>query len=164
MEKVLPAPRKSLPEHAPRVYSLKVAPEKIRLIIGPQGKTINKIIEKTGVTIDFEEDGTVFVTANNKKSAEEALFWIKNITREIKVGETFEGEVKRVLDTGVIVEILPGREAMLPGSEVKKILKKRRVNLYHLFKPLQKIKVKVKSINGEGRIFLTLFKKYGRRI
>ena len=111
------------------------------------------------MTIDFEDDGTVFITANNKKSAEEALFWIKDLTREIKVGEIFEGKIKRILDTGVIIEILPGREAMLPGSEVKKVLKKRRVNLYHLFKPLQKIKVKVKSINGEGRIFLTLIKK-----
>ncbi len=159
MEKILPTPRKSLSEYAPRVYSSKVPPEKIRLVIGPQGKTINKIIEKTGATIDFEENGTVFVTASNERSAKEALLWIKDLTREIKVGETFEGEIKRILDTGVIVEILPRREAMLPGSEVKKNLKKKRVNLYHLFKPLQKIKVKVKSINGEGRIFLTLIKK-----
>jgi len=110
MTEVLPEPKKQLSPYAPRIYLIKINPEKIGEVIGPGGKVINEIIDACNVSIDIEENGEICVTAEKEESAQKALEWIKNIAREVTVGEVFRGKVKRILDFGAFVEILPGQE------------------------------------------------------
>jgi polyribonucleotide nucleotidyltransferase len=119
IEKSIPGPRAELSQYAPRIIKIRINPEKIREVIGSGGKTINEIIEKTGVTaIDIEQDGLVFITSVNADGAQQAQKWIEDITRELKVGETFTGKVERLMDFGAIVSILPGRDGMVHVSEL----------------------------------------------
>jgi polyribonucleotide nucleotidyltransferase len=119
IEKSIPGPRAELSQYAPRIIKIRINPEKIREVIGSGGKTINEIIEKTGVTaIDIEQDGLVFITSVNADGAQKAQKWIEDITRELKVGETFTGKVERLMDFGAIVSILPGRDGMVHVSEL----------------------------------------------
>lgn len=108
MEKVIAAPRPELSPYAPRIIIIHINPEKIRDVIGPGGKMINEIIDETGVLIDIEDDGTVFITADKLESGKKAVEWIQNLTREVQVGETFQGTVRRIMAFGAFVEILPG--------------------------------------------------------
>jgi len=148
IKETIPEPRENLSPWAPRVYSLRIDPEKIGDVIGPGGKTIRKITEENEVEVDIEEDGEVFVSAEKEENAKKAISFIKNITREAKAGETFEGKVKKVQDIGVFVEILPGKEGLvrLPRFKKKDI------------KPGQRILVKVDEIDSQGRINLSLIK------
>jgi len=156
MEKVLPRPREALSPFAPKILTIQINPEKIRDVIGPGGRVINEIISETGVSIDIEETGKIFVTAEKEEAAKKAIAWIKNITREVKVGEVFQGKVKRVLSFGALIEILPGQEGLLHISQIKK---QRGLKL----KVGEIIPVKVISIDELGRINLGIFKKYGRK-
>ena len=113
IEKVLKAPRPEFSPFAPRILTIQINPEKIREVIGPGGKVINEIIDECGVTIDVEEDGKIFVTAENEEAAKKAVTWINNITREVKVGEVFQGQVKRIMNFGAFVEILPSQEGLV---------------------------------------------------
>ncbi len=118
MLSVIAKPRENLSPYAPRIITLQINPEKIRNVIGPGGKVINEIISETGVDIDIEDSGLVFITSTNEESAKKALDWIKNLTREVKMGEIFEGRVVKILDFGAFVEILPGQEGMVHISEL----------------------------------------------
>ena len=118
MAKVLPKPRDQLSPFAPRILTLQINPEKIREVIGPGGKIINKIIEECGVLIDIKDTGKVFVTAEKEEAVKKAIAWIKDITREVKVGEVFQGKVKRILDFGAFVEILPNQEGLIHISQL----------------------------------------------
>ncbi|MDZ7611243.1 MAG: polyribonucleotide nucleotidyltransferase [Candidatus Moranbacteria bacterium] len=153
MQEVIPEPRKELSEYAPAIINIKINPEKIREVIGPGGKVINEIIDETETEIDIEDDGNVYITAENKESAEKAKEWIKNLTREVVAGEVFEGKVTRIMNFGAFVEILPGQEGLVHISEIAN----ERVNTVedHL-KTGQVIKVKVKEIDSQGRINLTM--------
>jgi polyribonucleotide nucleotidyltransferase len=112
-------PRKELSPYAPRIIVMKINPDLIRNVIGPGGKTINAIIEKTGVQMDVENDGTVTITSANLEGLEKAKKWVEDLTRELKVGEFFEaGKVTRILDFGAFVEVLPGQEGMIHISEL----------------------------------------------
>lgn len=153
IEKVLSKPRTQLSPFAPRILTLQINPEKIREVIGPGGKVINEIIEECGVSIDIEDTGKVFITAEKEEAAKKALSWIKNITREIKVGEIFQGKVKRILDFGAFVEILPGQEGLVHISQLAPY-RVRRVE--DVVKIGQIIPVKVISIDEQGRINLSL--------
>lgn len=153
MRAVLPEPRKQLSSYAPRIYIIKINPEKIGEVIGPGGKIINEIIDACNVSIDIEETGEIFVTAEKEESAQKALEWINNITREVVVGEIFQGKVKRILDFGAFVEILPGQEGLVHISQ----LSERRVNkVSDVVKIGDIIPVKVVSIDEQGRINLSL--------
>ncbi len=147
MEKVISKPREKLSIYAPRVLTIKVNPDKIREIIGPGGRVIHEIIEQCEVSIDIEEDGKIFVTAEKEEAAKKAISWIKNITKEIKVGQIFQGRVTRILHFGALIEILPGKEALL---HVSQFLGKRKL------KPGNVVMVKVISIDELGRINLSL--------
>ena len=153
MDKVLGKPRPELSPWAPRIYTLQIKPDKIREVIGPGGKIINEIIEKCEVSIDIEDSGRVFVTAEKEEAAQKAVEWIKNITREVKVGETFQGKVKRILNFGAFVEILPGQEGLVHISQLAP---------YHVEKVEDVVKVgdmvtvKVISIDEQGRINLSI--------
>ncbi len=118
IKETIPEPRKNLSPFAPKIVTLKINPEKIGEVIGPKGKIINEIIEKTKVAIDIEDDGLISVTSENEESIETALTWIKNIIREVKEGEIFEGKVIKILGFGAVVEILPGQEGLLHISEI----------------------------------------------
>ena len=153
MNKVIKKPREELSPNAPRILTLQINPEKIRDVIGPQGKTINEIIEETGVKIDIKENGLIYITSDNEIAARKALQWIKNITREIKVGEVFQGKVKRIVDFGAFVEILPGHEGLIHISELSPY-RVRRVE--DVIKVGDIVPVMVKNIDDQGRIQLTL--------
>ncbi len=146
LKRVLKGPRPELSPFAPRILILQINPEKIREVIGPGGRVINEITEECGVSIDIEETGKVFVTAEKEEAAKKAIAWIKNITKEIKVGEIFQGKVRRILNFGAMVEILPGQEGLLHISQ----LGRKRL------KPGDIILVRVISVDEQGRINLSL--------
>jgi len=153
MEKVIKKPRPQLSPYAPRIYTLQINPEKIREVIGPGGKIINEIIAETGATIDIQDSGLIFVTAEKETAAKKAISWIKNITREVRVGEVFQGKVKRILSFGAMVEVLPGQEGLIHISK----LAPRRINkVEDVVKIGDVVSVKVISIDEQGRINLAL--------
>jgi len=153
INKVLEKPRPELSPFAPRILTLAIPPEKIREVIGPGGKVINEIIEECGVSIDIEDTGKIFITAEKEEAAKKAVAWIKNITREIKVGEVFQGKVKKILDFGAFVEIFPGQEGLVHISQLSPS-RVRRVE--DVVKIGEIIPVKVISIDEYGRINLSL--------
>lgn len=146
----LAKPRPELSPWAPRILTLQINPDKIREVIGPGGKVINKIIQDCGVLIDIEDSGLVFITAEQESAAKEALAWIKNIVREVKVGEVLQGKVKRILDFGSFVEVLPNQEGL-----VRNVQGRLRVG--------EKVSVKVINIDEQGRINLSLLENYGEK-
>ena len=160
MNKTIKEHRSELSKLAPRVQTMKIDPEKIRIVIGPQGKMINEIIDKTGVEIDIEQDGTVFITATKAESMDEAVRWIDSLTHEVKVGEEFTGKVVKIMDFGAFVELLPGQDGMVHVSEI---------SYEHIKKPSdvlkigQSVKVRVKNIDDYGRINLTMKLKRDER-
>jgi len=154
MKAAIAAPRENLSPFAPRIVTIKINPDKIREVIGPGGKMINKIIDETGVMIDIEDDGSVFITSTSEKGMAEAVAWIQNITREAKVGEIFEGKVVKIADFGAFVEIFPGQEGMCHISE---ITAKERVNdIRKYLKEGQIVKVKVIRIDETGKVALSI--------
>lgn len=155
MDGVISKPRPDLSPYAPRIISFKINPEKIRDVIGPQGKVISEIIEKTGVEIDIEEEGIVNITSTSKEAAKKAEAWIRDLTREVKVGERFTGKVTRVVSFGVFVEILPGIEGLIHISSLKP---KKIFDPEKAFSIGDIIPVKVIEIDSMGRINLTLQK------
>ena len=162
MNKTLNKPRESLSPQAPRVVSFKINPDKIRNVIGTGGKVINEIIDETGVSIDIDDDGTVFVTGDSE-NIEKAVNWIKALVYEAKVGDIFDGKVTRILDFGAFVEILPGQEGLVHVSEMNppshKASEGRRERVRHpsdVVKIGQSVKVKIKNVDDYGRINLTM--------
>lgn len=153
MLKTISAPRKNLSPYAPKIETIRINPEKIRDVIGPQGKTINEIINKTGTAIDIEQDGLIFVSSTDKKAVQTAIEWIKNLTREVKVGEVFQGKITRILDFGAFAEILPNQEGLIHISQ----LAHKRINkVGDVVKIGDVVPVKVISIDEQGRINLSL--------
>ena len=153
MAKAIDAPRKELSQYAPRVQIIKINPEKIGALIGPQGKNINEIIEQTGATIDIEDDGSVFITSDKPESMEKAIALIRNSTYEAKPGDEFDGKVSRLLDFGAMVEYLPGKEGLVHVSEISKEHIRRPSDVLKLG---QVVHVRVKNIDDYGRINLTM--------
>jgi len=163
IKEVISKPRSELSPFAPRILTIQINPEKIREVIGPGGKVINKIIKECGVSIDVEETGKIFVTAEKEEMAKKAIAWIKDITREVKVGEIFQGKVKKILDFGAFVEILPGQEGLIHISELAPW---RVEKVEDIVKVGDTVPVKVISIDEQGRINLSLKKAkkdYARR-
>src|SRR3989339_441272 len=153
MSQTLGAPRSDLSAYAPRIITLKINPEKIRDVIGPGGKIINQIIDETGVEIDIEDDGLVFITADNPEAGAKALEWVKNLTHEVVPGEVFQGRITRIMNFGAFAEILPGQEGMVHISEISE---KRIGKVEDVLKVGQMVTVKVKEIDNLGRINLTM--------
>ncbi len=159
IEGVIKVPRETLSRYAPRVITFQINPEKIREVIGPGGKMINEIIDETGATIDIQDSGIVFVTSEKEEAAWKAVQWIKNITREVEVGEIFQGKVKRILDFGAFVEILPGQEGLV---HISKLAHHRVEKVGDIVKVGDMIPVKVMGIDDQGRINLSLKDAKGR--
>ena len=153
MEKVLEKPRTELSPFAPRILTIQINPEKIREVVGPGGRTINEIIGETGAAIDIQPNGLIYVISEKEEAVKKAIAWIKNITREVKVGEVFQGKVKRILDFGAFVEILPGQEGLVHISQLAPF-RVRKVE--DIVKVGDIVPVKVISIDEQGRINLSL--------
>ena len=153
MAKAISKTRTELSPFAPRIIILQINPAKIREVIGPGGKIINEIIDECKVSIDIEDSGKVFVTAEKEEAGQKAVAWIKNIVREVKVGEIFEGKVKRILDFGAFVEILPNQEGLVHISQLAPY---RVEKVEDVVKVGNIIPVKVISIDEQGRINLSL--------
>ena len=153
MNQVIDKPRPELSPYAPRIISFHINPDKIREVIGPNGKVINKIINETGATIDIEDDGSVTICSVNKDELKKAVDHVKDIVREFKVGEEFTGPVKEILDFGAIVEIVPGHEGMVHISELANY---RVGKVEDIVKIGQIITVKIIDIDQNGRIKLSL--------
>jgi len=152
MLKVLPTARPELSPYAPRIETLKIAVDKIREVIGTGGKVINEIIDKTGTTIDIEQDGMVMVTGHDPVQVRAAVEWIQNIVREVEVGEVFEGKVTRLMDFGAFVQILPGKEGMVHISELEWA---RVGKVEDVLNVGDTTKVKVIEIDDMGRVNLS---------
>ncbi len=153
MKKVIASPRPELSPFAPRVYKIQINPEKIRNVIGPGGKIINEIIAQTGVNIDIEDSGLVFVTSEKEEGAKKALEWISNLTREVKAGEIFEGIVVKITDFGAFVELFPNQDGLVHISEISD---KRIERVSDVLKVGDVARVKVKKIDEHGRVSLTM--------
>ncbi len=153
MDAVIAAPRPELSPYAPRLVSFKINPDMIRNVIGPGGKTINEIIDTTGVSIDVENDGTVVICSANAEAVERAVAWVKQLTREAKPGEIFEGTVTRLMEFGAFVEILPKQEGLVHISELSP---ERVESVSSVVKPGDKVTVKVIEIDDQGRINLSI--------
>jgi polyribonucleotide nucleotidyltransferase len=147
-------PRKEMSPYAPRVEAITINPEKIREVIGKGGETINKIIAGTGAEIDIKDDGTVMIASPDQKSIEAAIQWIRTLTAEPEVGKIYEDcRVVSVLEFGVFVEILPGKEGLVHVSEMKE----ERVNKpSDVVKEGDHVTVKLVAVDDRGRLQLSM--------
>ncbi|MDY2960646.1 MAG: polyribonucleotide nucleotidyltransferase [Hornefia sp.] len=146
-------PRAELSKWAPRCIAMRIDPDKIRVVIGPGGKTINKIVEETGVKIDISEEdlGLVTIYSNDMESAEEAKKQIELLTKEVEVGESYEGTVMRIMTFGAFIEVLPGKEGLL---HISKMAKGRVDKVEDVVNIGDKVMVKVDEIDSQNRINL----------
>ncbi|MFC5648974.1 polyribonucleotide nucleotidyltransferase [Paenibacillus solisilvae] len=152
MTEVMAQPRKALSQYAPKIVIMKIHPDKIRDVIGSGGKIINKIIDETGVKIDIEQDGTVFIASSNADANERAKQIIEGIVREVVVGEVYLGTVKRIEKFGCFVEILPNKDGLVHISQVST---ERVAKVEDVLKIGDQITVKVTEIDQQGRINLS---------
>jgi len=153
MEETIKEPRKALSQYAPQIVVVQINPDRIRDVIGPGGKQINQIIDECGVEIDIEDDGRVFVTSTEKEGLKKAVDWVKNLTREVKVGEVFEGKVTRLMNFGAFVELFPGQEGMV---HISQIADRRVENIHDVLKVGQVVKVVVIEIDEQNRVNLSI--------
>ena len=153
MLSTIPAPRENMSQYAPRIITMHINPAKIRNVIGTGGKIINEIIDETGVQIDIEVDGSVFITSVDEASALKAQQWIDNLTHEVKPGETFNAKVTRIMNFGAFAEILPGQEGLIHISE---LADHRVEKVEDIVKIGDVVPVKVKNIDDQGRINLSV--------
>jgi polyribonucleotide nucleotidyltransferase len=146
-------PREALSKYAPRMIVIKINPDKIKDVIGPGGKIINKIIQDTGVEkIDIEDDGTVFITSLDGESGDKAKQIVENITKDVVVGETYLGTVTRTIPIGAFVQILPGKEGLV---HISQLAPQRVEKVEDVVKVGDEIMVKVMEIDGQGRVNLS---------
>ena len=148
---VLPAPRPNLSKYAPKIIHFFINPEKIGEVVGPRGKMINKIIEETGVKIDIEDDGSVFIATTDDAAAQKAKSIIEGIVRELKVGDVFTGKVARIMSFGAFVEYAPGKDGMI---HISKLANGRVDKVEDVVKIGDELECKVAEIDAQGRINL----------
>lgn len=152
MLETIQEPRQELSKYAPRIISMRIHPDKIREVIGPGGKVINKIIEETGVKIDIEQDGRVYIAAQDVNAGEKAKAWIEGIVRDVEVGKIYEGKVTRVEKYGAFVEVIPGKEGLVHISQLDE---QRVAKTEDVCDVGDIISVRVVSIDPQGRVDLS---------
>ncbi len=150
MLKAIDKPREHVSKYAPKIETIKINPDKIREVIGSGGKTINKIIDETGVKIDIEEDGTVYVAGVDQEMLDKAISIIESLTRDVELNEVYMGKVTKIFQFGALVEILPGKEGLL---HISKISKERVNKVEDVLNVGDEILVKVIEINEEDGKF-----------
>jgi polyribonucleotide nucleotidyltransferase len=152
LEEALNEPRPDISIYAPRITTVKVRPEKVRDVIGSGGKNIRQIVSETGVTIDVEDDGTVTIASSDADAAARAVAMVKWLTEDAEIGKIYVGTVKKVVDFGAFVEILPGTEGLVHISQ----LAKERVNkVTDILQEGDEVVVKVLEIDKQGKIRLS---------
>ena len=152
MAETISSPRHDLSKYAPKIYTMQVNPDKIRDIIGPGGKMINKIIDETGVKIDIDDEGKVFIAAVSSEGGEKAISMINDIVKEVEVGDIYLGKVTRITNFGAFVDVLNGKEGLVHISQ----LAKERVNkVEDVVSVGDEVLVKVTEIDNQGRINLS---------
>jgi len=152
MMEELSEPRAELSPYAPRIISMMIDTEKIRTVIGPGGKTINKIIADTGVKIDIDDTGLVYIASPDMESAQKAMRAVELLVKEVEIGETYEGTVTRLMQFGAFIEILPGKEGLL---HISKMAKTRVEKVEDVMNIGDVVKVKVTEIDSQNRINLS---------
>ena len=152
MAKAIDLPRPSISVHAPRIISIYIGPEKIKDLIGPGGKNIRSVTEKTGVKIDVEDSGKVNIASSDVKAMEEAIHMIRDLTKEAEVGRIYRGKVKKVVDFGAFVEILPGVEGLL---HISQLIDGRVRKVSDIIREGEEVPVKVLEVDPQGRIRLS---------
>lgn len=152
MEKVINEPREELSEYAPRIITMQVDPDKIRTVIGPGGKTIKKIIDETGVKMDIEDDGRIFISSIDLEAAEKAVKIVEDLTKDLEANEIYLGKVTRIMNFGAFVEVLPGKEGLV---HISQLANERVEKVEDILKVGDEILVKVIEIDRQGRVNLS---------
>lgn len=152
MDQAISAPRKEVSLHAPRITTLKVKPEKIREIIGPGGKVIRGIVEATGVKIDVEDDGTVTIASSDETASRRAIEMVQRIAAEAEVGKIYKGTVRKIMDFGAFVEILPGTDGLV---HISQLAPERVRRVTDILREGDEVLVKVLEIDKQGKIKLS---------
>jgi len=153
MLSIIPKSRQQVSKYAPKIEMIHIPVEKIGELIGPGGKIIRNIISQTGATVDVEDDGSVAISGTTEESVKKAMDWVSALMREVKPGEVFDGEVKRILPFGAFVEVLPGKEGMVHVSQMGQGFVKNPSDVVSIG---QKVKVRVVEIDEQGRINLSM--------
>jgi polyribonucleotide nucleotidyltransferase len=152
MNQVLDRPRTELSKHAPRIVTIQINPDRIKDVVGPLGKNIRSIIERTGCKIDIEDTGAVKIASPSPEAIEEAIALVKESSQEAEVGEVYMGKVKKIVDFGAFVEILPGIDGLV---HISQLAKERVEKVTDVLKVGDEIKVKVLEIDNNGKIRLS---------
>ena len=153
MEKAIPGPRSDVSAYAPRIVTIKIKPDKIRDLIGPGGKVIRGLVEETGCKIDVEDDGTVLIAAADGVALEKAISMIQQITAEPEIGKIYDGVVRKIVDFGAFVEIMPGTDGLLHISQISDERVRAVDDVLH---EGDEIPVKVLDVDRSGKIRLSL--------
>jgi len=161
MNKTIAKPRKHISEHAPVVTTVEIKPEKIRLLIGPGGKTIRNICSETGARVEVDDSGKVYIAAPDKESSEMAVKMINEIAQEAEIGKIYMGKVTKIMDFGAFVEIFPGTDGLIHISQ----LDRQRVNkVSDILKEGDEVLVKVLDVDENGKIRLSRKAALGERL
>jgi polyribonucleotide nucleotidyltransferase len=152
MNETIAAPSPTLKEHAPKIIVLQINPDKIREVIGPGGKMVKSIVAATGIKIDIEDDGKIHISSADQKAADEAIRMINEITAEAEIGKVYHGKVKKIMDFGAFVEILPGTDGLVHISELEHF---RVKNVTDVLKEGDELDVKVLDVDRQGKIRLS---------
>ena len=152
MTQTLPASRTNVSGHAPRIITLRVKPDKIREIIGPGGKVIRGIIEATGVKMDVEDDGTVTIASSDEEGSKKAIEMVQRIAAEAEVGKIYKGTVRKIVEFGAFVEILPGTDGLV---HISQLAPERVRKVSDVLKEGDEVMVKVLEIDKQGKIRLS---------
>jgi len=152
MTATLASPREELSKHAPRIVTIQINPDRIKDVVGPLGKNIRSIIEKTGCKIDIEDTGAIKIASPSAEAIEEAIELVKGCAQEAEVGEVYTGKVKKIVDFGAFVEILPGLDGLV---HISQLARERVEKVTDVLKVGDEIQVKVLEIDGNGKIRLS---------
>ncbi|WP_413737710.1 polyribonucleotide nucleotidyltransferase [Shewanella sp. BJSY2023SW001] len=153
MDQAIGSARDDISDHAPRITTIKINPEKIREVIGKGGATIRALTEETGTTIELEDDGTVKIASSNADATKEAIRRIEEITSEVEVGRIYKGKVIRIVDFGAFVNILPGKDGLV---HISQIAEERVANVSDYLQLNQEVAVKVMEVDRQGRVRLSI--------
>ncbi|MEL4380471.1 polyribonucleotide nucleotidyltransferase [Shewanella algae] len=153
MDQAIGSARDDISDHASRITTIKINPEKIREVIGKGGATIRALTEETGTTIELEDDGTVKIASNNADATKEAIRRIEEITSEVEVGRIYKGKVIRIVDFGAFVNILPGKDGLV---HISQIAEERVANVSDYLQLNQEVTVKVMEVDRQGRVRLSI--------
>jgi polyribonucleotide nucleotidyltransferase len=161
IRETLSAPRSDISLYAPRITTVKVKEDQVRTVIGSGGKNIRQIISETGVTIDVEDDGTVTIASADAEAAARAVAMVKWLTEEAEVGKIYRGTVKKIVDFGAFVEILPGTEGLL---HISQIAKERIAKVTDVLQEGDEVMVKVLEVDKSGKIRLSRKEALGAEV